>query len=96
MVAIYSAIAGALKDHLTASCLQSEELPVAQVPDVSVKPTLVRGAKQDALVDEVDCSTVADRFQTQAVVLDGSGHDAMLDSIWQRYAERIRDFVVSL
>jgi esterase/lipase len=78
------------------ACMQRDELPVPRVPSKSVPPTLVLGASEDKIVDAEDCHEVAQCFETQARILEGSGHDVMLDGRWQDFATEIAGFVRDL
>lgn len=54
---------------------------------------LVMGAAQDAIVDDVDCDLMASYYNTTSKIIEGSGHDVMLDVKWQQFAEDLAAFV---
>jgi pimeloyl-ACP methyl ester carboxylesterase len=65
--------------------LLNASLPVPP-PAVSL-PCLVLGGELDAVVDAEANRETAAQMGTQAVMVEGVGHDVMLDSGWQRAAE---------
>lgn len=55
----------------------------------TISPTLVLGAAQDQIITVKELAATADRYLTEAVVLDAMSHDMMLDPDWEIAAETI-------
>jgi pimeloyl-ACP methyl ester carboxylesterase len=54
---------------------------------------LVMGGNQDTLTDAVGTRVLTEYFGVQAHIVEGSGHDVMLDNEWAQFAERLCTFV---
>jgi hypothetical protein len=79
------------------SCvLQMDELPLPRIPEGKAPPTLVLGAVNDTIVDAEDCELLASYYGTRPKMLGPSGHDAMLDIVWERFAKELLEFVESV
>ena len=72
--------------------LQKEELPLPRPAAEATPAALVMGAAQDSIVDDVDCNLLASYYGTTAKIINGSGHDVMLDVKWQNFAKELAAF----
>jgi pimeloyl-ACP methyl ester carboxylesterase len=80
--------------HQAGACMQTEApLPLPRPPPERTPPALVLGASQDTVVDQVDCDLLASFYDAKSKMIDGSGHDVMLDEQWRSFAEEIVAFV---
>jgi pimeloyl-ACP methyl ester carboxylesterase len=76
--------------------VQKSELPLPPLSKGCAVPAQVLGSTCDPLVDEEDCRQLADFLYTDYEMIEGSGHDVMLDHKWEEYASRIATFAKSL
>lgn len=67
-------------------------LPVSSIPKNSVQ-VLVIGASHDFIVDEEGLRETAKFYDVQEVSIQGVAHDMMLDSSWEKGAERILSWI---
>ena len=58
-------------------------------------PMLVLGATEDALFTPAMAAATAAGWGATPVMLDGIGHDVMLDAGWERAADTLADWVLS-
>jgi pimeloyl-ACP methyl ester carboxylesterase len=58
-------------------------------------PVLVVGAVADPIFGPKDVAATAAAWGTEAVMLDGIGHDVMLDAGWERTADLLADWVLA-
>ncbi len=82
-------------DHCFA-CLQDESylafidtMVVLPRPHRVQVPMLVLGAERDSIFTVVEVRSTARAYQTEAEIFPGMGHDMMLDTDWQKVADRI-------
>ena len=59
-------------------------------------PTLVLGAAEDMLISAQDVVATAERLDVNAEILPHMGHMMMLDTRWERTAERLQQWLESL
>lgn len=61
-------------------------------PDV---PMLVMGAAQDAIFSPAQVHATASRYQTQAVIIENTGHNMMLENTWRTTAQHINAWLTA-
>ena len=74
------------------SCVQRDLLPTLPLATKHLPPALVMCGDQDKLAFSQDAHELAAGFNAQAEIVQGSGHDAMLDSEWRHFANRLCAF----
>lgn len=72
--------------------LLSREVPAPHPVDI---PILVVGAVQDGLFTPDMVARTAKGWGTEPVMVDGIGHDLMLDDGWERVADLLADWVLA-
>ncbi|KAI3665544.1 hypothetical protein L6452_44171 [Arctium lappa] len=70
-------------------------LPVASVPNPSTQ-VLVMGAADDFIVDAKGLEETGSFYGVRPVCVEGVAHDMMLDSSWEKGAERILSWIKSI
>ena len=56
---------------------------------------LVLGAGEDPIFSASEVVATAEAWGTEAVMIEGIGHDVMLDAGWEQVADQLSDWVLS-
>ena len=69
-----------------------DEVPLSPIPESMCPPAFVLGGREDALVDIDAINETARYLYTSPVIIEGMGHDCMLDTSWLVAAQELLTF----